>query len=179
VKWHYARPAARGINTERAPEKRKVGSSTLPLTTPTYQPRSASPACMRWGASLVCSGWLRPTLASIGYLCRIRAEVSPWPCPRSAALTGRHRRSRRRRLPVGPGRCGAWPSGPGRRCTWRRSSGGRRCCARPIRRLGRWDAVVEPGAHAGMPQVINAPGERRGVVSGREGCLPCSVPAGT
>jgi hypothetical protein len=38
----------------------------------------------------------------------------------------------------------------------------------PVSDLGRVDAAVEPGGQAGVPQVIWAPGERRGFFCGSQ-----------
>jgi len=38
----------------------------------------------------------------------------------------------------------------------------------PLGDLGRWDASVEPGAYAGVTQIVDALGERGGVLSGCE-----------
>jgi hypothetical protein len=41
----------------------------------------------------------------------------------------------------------------------------------PLGNLGRVDAAVEPGGQAGVPQVVRAPGERRGLLRGGQGRL--------
>ena len=66
-------------------EKRKVGSSILPLTTITHLQRRPLTCANAMRGRLLLSGWLRPFTAGGGWLCPIRAQVSR---PGVAAVLG-------------------------------------------------------------------------------------------